>query len=61
MRIILVLAFRMLVSLLNHPFTNRIIFEYTFSSFSYSFDHFRVLVGFIPTERLLDIFFCKEV
>ena len=49
----------MLLSLLNHPLSYRIILVDTFPSLAVSFDHFGVLVGLFSAEGLLHVFFCN--
>jgi hypothetical protein len=60
MRVVVLLSLRMFLAFFEHFLSNRVIFDGTFSSFTYSFDHFRVLVCFIPAERLLNVFFCER-
>lgn len=58
MRIVTLLTSRMLLPLLHHPLSDRIILNDAFPSFADRFDHLCIFVGFIPVERLLDVFLC---
>lgn len=58
MRIIVRLSPRMLLTLLQHSYPERIILNETFAALLDALDHLCVLVLFVATERLLDELFC---